>query len=91
MHTEEDSLQAHTHGVTDSGHNHGYDDKYAAYDGQSRYDLATEFKRENFDTSHSRTTNNAISNIEVTDVSGARTSGETRPKNIRVVYIMKVF
>ena len=43
------------------------------------------------DKNHSSTTNTANSNIKVTDVSGARKSGETRPKNIRVVYIMKVF
>ena len=35
--------------------------------------------------------NSGKSNTRVTNVSGARTSGETRPKNIRVVYIMKVF
>jgi hypothetical protein len=48
-------------------------------------------KNDRWDQSHSSTTNSATSNIKVTDVSGARTSGETRPKNIRVVYIMKVF
>ena len=35
--------------------------------------------------------NSAKAYIKVTNVSGARTSEETRPKNIRVVYIMKVF
>ena len=92
--TEEDSLQAHTHGVFDSGHSHGYDDKYSnvndgidGYWGPNGEDKITN----RFDKSHSSTTNSATSNIKVTDVSGARTSGETRPKNIRVVYIMKVF
>ena len=94
LHTEEDSLQAHTHGVSDSGHSHGYDDKYTQYPdhvnghyGPTGGDGANE----RFDKSHPSTSNAATSNVKVTDVSGARTSGETRPKNIRVVYIMKVF
>ena len=94
LHTEEDSLQAHTHGVSDSGHSHGYDDKYPNfYDGIHGYwgSTSADKKSNRFDKSHSSTTNTATSNIKVTDVSGARTSGETRPKNIRVVYIMKVF
>ena len=89
METEEDSLQAHTHDVSDSGHDHGYDDKYA--NGYSKlFDCGTNCGA-NFEASHARTTNSATSNIKVTDVNGARTSDETRPKNIRVVYIMKVF
>ena len=91
---EEDSLQAHTHGVSDSGHTHGYDDKYPCYpcSVEGHYGpTGADTLHERFDASHSSTTNSATSNIKVTDVSGARTSGETRPKNIRVVYIMKVF
>ena len=94
LETEEDSLQAHTHEVSDSGHNHGYDDKYSSYDNGVNGILGPrggDRSGDRFDQSHSSTTNGAYSNIKVTDVSGARTSGETRPKNIRVVYIMKVF
>ena len=90
--TEEDSLQAHTHGVSDSGHSHGYDDKYTS--GNSNGHLGPNGQDETsdrYDQSHSSTTNSATSHIKVTDVSEARTSGETRPKNIRVIYIMKVF
>ena len=94
LNTEEDSLQAHTHGVTDYGHSHGYDDKYPSntegIDGYWGPD-GTDTASDRFDKSHSSTSNTATSNVKVTDVSGARTSGETRPKNIRVVYIMKVF
>ena len=92
LNTEEDSLQAHTHGVSDSGHNHGYDDKYTSILGIDGYwgpDGFDEMRKR--DKSHASTSDSANSNIKVTDVSGARTSGETRPKNIRVVYIMKVF
>ena len=90
LETEEDSLQAHTHDLSDSGHNHGYDDKYADTD---EYIIAkgNNYGYQYSHQSHARTTNSATSNIKVTDVNGARTSDETRPKNIRVVYIMKVF
>ena len=88
LQTEEDSLQAHTHDVSDSGHDHGYDDKYATIT-QYVYGCGTNCGA-NYD-SHASTTNSATSNIKVTDVNGAQTSDETRPKNIRVVYIMKVF
>jgi hypothetical protein len=91
LHEEEDSMQAHTHGVSDSGHSHGYDDKYTDYNDGFKGPGSEDWKSDRYDQSHSRTTNTAYSNIKVTDVSGARTSGETRPKNIRVVYIMKVF
>ena len=91
LQTEEDSLQAHTHDVSDSGHDHGYDDKYidrntgtTDRNGDGYY-----FRYQYY--SHASTTNSATSNIKVTDVNGAQTSDETRPKNIRVVYIMKVF
>ena len=90
LHTEEDSLQAHTHGISDSGHSHGYDDKYADYDGNCCNYGGGSSSRSALDESHASTSSSAKSNIEVADVSGARTSGETRPKNIRVVYIMKV-
>ena len=95
--TQEDSLQQHTHGVSDDGHTHGYDDKYPIYhpnDGHASGKWgpkAANKDNDQFDKSHPSTTKSATSNIEVTNVSGARTSGETRPKNIRVVYIIKVF
>jgi hypothetical protein len=90
LQTEEDSLQAHTHDISDSGHDHGYEDIYAQ-NGTRIFNCGYNCYA-NFNTgSHSSTTNSATSNLKVTDVNGARTSDETRPKNIRVVYIMKVF
>ena len=88
---EEDSLQAHTHDISDSGHHHGYQDKVTQSNndngGNGYYGPHGNDKISDVD----RTTNTGASNIKVTDVNGARTSDETRPKNIRVVYIMKVF
>ena len=128
--TQDDSLQSHTHGVSDSGHTHGvsdsghthgvsdpghshrYTDKYPSWgDGQDNIQGPSYSDKDNDrwddpwyrDTSNVKSNigvnsakanirvNNAKTNIRVTNASGARTSGETRPKNIRVVYIMKVF
>ena len=91
LQTEEDSLQAHTHDVSDSGHDHVYDDKYTTLRQDYRITSGGSYTYDYNADSHASTTNSATSNIKVTDVNGARTSDETRPKNIRVVYIMKVF
>lgn len=90
--TEEDSLQEHTHGVSDPGHRHRYHDKWTNFNGNGHLGPGSvDDEHDDWDRDHARETNLAQSNIRVTNVSGARTSGETRPKNIRVVYIMKVF
>ena len=93
LHTEEDSLQAHTHGVSDSGHSHGYTDIWPDRTIHSS-DFGPCCEDRNawaFDGNHNIATASAISNVAVTSVNGARTGDETRPKNMRVVYIMKVF
>ena len=94
LQTEEDSIQSHTHGVSDPGHSHGYDDKWTepftnvdGYWGPSTGDK----KADRFDTSHYGTTSNSHTSISVTGAQGARIDSETRPKNIKVVYIMRVF
>ena len=72
----------------------GYDDKWPSCGGDPNGHVGLkgwDTKEDRFDHSHASLTNTAYSNVRVTNVSGARTSGETRPKNIRVVYIMKVF
>ena len=93
LHTEEDSLQAHTHGVSDSGHSHGYSDKWpdrTIY--STNYGPCCEDRHSwAFDGNHNLHTASTTSNVAVTSVNGARTGDETRPKNMRVVYIMKVF
>ena len=90
---EQDTLQQHTHGASDPGHTHGYNDKYTGgpeivYASGPRTGWRI---RRDYDANHPSTTNKAYSKIKVTNVKDARTSGETRPKNIHVVYIMKVF
>ena len=92
LQTEEDSLQAHTHGISDAGHSHPYDDKFPLKGGGvSCYDYRYCDNTIKFDEKHGKTSSSAKTNIEVTAVNGACTSDETRPKNMRVIYIMKIF
>ena len=95
LHLEEDSLQGHTHGITDGGHSHPYDDKYPKWGSHpgdaGYYDYSSHESIFTWDFSHARTSSKAKTNIKVAAVSGARTSEETRPKNMRVTYIMKIF
>merc|ERR1719495_925340 len=92
---QDDSIQGHTHSVSDPGHSHGYDDKWPSWAhpainghwGPNGADTQTD----RFDQSHPSTSNKAASGVKVNGVQGARADSETRPKNIRVVYIMRVF
>merc|ERR1719495_2883761 len=90
LQTQEDSIQSHTHSVRDPGHTHGYNDKY--YGQPPAFGPSgTDFGGDRFDANHASTTNSAASGVTVTGVQGARVDSETRPKNLRVVYIMRVF
>ena len=97
LQTQEDSIQSHTHSVTDPGHTHGYNDIYHAgpapnYGGPPAFGPSgTDFSGDRFDADHPSTSNSAVSGVTVTGVQGARVDSETRPKNLRVVYIMRVF
>ena len=95
------SLQAHTHGAYDTGHIHKYTDAYAGC-GNPVENLLDLFKKKHKVVLEYLLPNSphlpseflgpvGKSNIKVTGVSGAITSSETRPKNMFVVYIMKVF
>ena len=94
MQTQGDTLQAHTHGAYDTGHTHKYTDTYAQWGGGRNGHAGPkdkDYKNDEYEYKASRTTYTGKSNIKVTGVSGATTSSETRPKNMFVVYIMKVF
>jgi len=102
LQTQDDSIQSHTHSVTDPGHTHGYIDKWPNFN-DPRHNKGTDDDKDHwgpedgdkqydrFDKSHNSTSNSAASGVTVTGVQGARVDSETRPKNLRVVYIMRVF
>ena len=92
---QEDSLQSHTHGIHDPGHTHRYNDKYFRRNAGNGHDgpaaLSMDKLLDRFDGTHWATSNRNTANVAVTSVVGARTDSETRPKNLAVVFIMKVF
>ena len=96
LNLEEDSLQDHTHAhsINDPGHAHHYDDKYFQDHVNDFPSWAFEdHADERMDQSHDRISAYAKTGItmSVNGVSGgARISSETKPKNMNVVYIIKV-
>ena len=86
---EDDSIQTHTHGINDPGHTHGYDDDYIEDHNGSSFGSQFPSKA----TQRKENTNKGMTGITVSYPAGAgvRVDEETRPKNMRVVYIMKVY
>ena len=88
---QEDSVQDHTHGVHDPGHDHAYVDNGIYHGGQWATASYLSKIGDIFDSTHWTRSNNSATNIVIKNVVGARTDSETRPKNLAVVFIMKVF
>ena len=92
---EEDQLQDHEHHVilTDPGHSHDYTDRYLGYHTTSNcattgctYDYSN-------NAPHSDTSFSGKTNISA-EVTGVRTGNhgtETRPRNMNVIFIIRVF
>lgn len=93
---EGDQMQDHKHKVSDPGHTHSYVDKYPNYGGSDngRYGPKDSDKsKDRWDKSHTSSTSKSKSTgITVQGVSpGFRFGSETRPKNMNVIYIMRVW
>jgi len=94
---EEDQIQEHVHKIADPGHNHGYVDRYTWADGDHHESghwgpgtwADTDYDR--FDQPHDGISDTETTGIKVDGVLGGRTGDETRPKNMNVVFIMKVW
>ena len=88
--SQEDSIQQHTHYVNDPGHSHQYRDIYKDnYNGNSGPN-GIDFEVESFVVDHTRTSYSSKSGVSVASIQGARYDTETRPKNMKVTFIMKV-
>jgi len=93
---EEDQMQNHKHSIHDPKHTHSYDDKYPNYDSNDHGYMGpsgwSDKTNDRFDKSHTRTTVSKATGVTVQGISsGYRHGTETRPKNMNVIYIMKVW
>jgi len=89
---EDDSIQTHAHEVNDPGHTHRYDDSYEFWDKETQgFDWGTSLGHKTH--TQAKTTYERMTGITVNHPTGAgvRVDEETRPKNMRVIYIMRVY
>jgi len=92
---EEDQMQDHEHRVSDPGHSHSYVDKYPQlFTGDNGYDGLADYDRtdDRLDKSHNSESESSPTGLTVDGITSEyRFGSETRPKNMNVVYIMRVW
>jgi len=87
---EDDTVKDHTHGLHDPGHAHSYGDKYSKRRGQAMAGLAGDYNDGVSD--HTRQSSSHSTGISVNGITESGVKGdETRPKNMHVTYIMKIW
>ena len=93
MDFQEDSLQDHSHSLTDNGHSHTYIDRHWRESGINGYPgMANppDTYSDTFNWPYSSTSDLATTGISIDGATGGRIDSETRPKNMHVVFLMKV-
>ena len=91
LNIEEDMILDHEHSVNDPGHTHEYGDNWRDLDDGLNWNAASHYPwQKNKD--HDRTTKSKVTGLTVKGVSNnpSRTGNETRPRNMHVIYIMRV-
>merc|ERR1719239_160947 len=92
---EEDQMQDHKHNVTDPGHSHSYIDKYPSYGGNEDGHYgppSSDTENDRYDKAHTSMSYSGYTGMTVDGVSSSYRFGtETRPKNMNVIYIMRVW
>ena len=96
---EEDMMQNHEHSVHDSGHNHDFTEYSHFLNGEVYTDddnwwywMGEGVGSHSYNGYSPETTYSSYSSVSVKGVSGDYRSGaETRPRNMNVVFIMRVF
>ena len=87
---EEDQMQDHKHGISDPGHTHPYKDYHVKLDGDLDKSGNGVYYHNLQD--YDRTTSSHTTGVTVTGVSSSYRHGdETRPKNMNVIYIIRVY
>ena len=89
---EEDMLEDHQHFVTDPGHTHGFVDEYVEIGTSGAVYKGDTYDEYNGPTSHTKTTKRSFTGINVDFVKDSFRKGEeTRPRNMHVTFIMRIF
>ena len=92
LNMQEDSLQDHAHNLNDPGHTHAYIDKWTdgPYNGHIGNGIIGDVFFDSNNSPHNERSSLSKSGVTVTNVKDGRTDTETRPKNMKVTFIMKV-
>ena len=97
---EEAQMESHDHSVsasatvTDPGHTHSYHYESGVGwvgDNADDRDMIVSMNTINTDTLSSKTGISVSVDVDVGGINGASTGSETRPKNMNVIYIMRVW
>jgi len=95
---EDDQFQLHyhkhSHSITDTGHQHTYYDRYAADTNAGKNYWGWTQGSDNVKYPHTDLTYRSTTGIKIQSASGepsGKSGSETRPKNMRVLYIMRVW
>ena len=90
---EEDQMQDHKHQVSDPGHSHNYVDKWTGVGEDGNWGSGSEWDHivDRWDQPHGSATASKHTGLTVQGVSSGRHGSETRPKNMNVIYIMRVW
>ena len=89
------NFQDHIHEFSDPGHTHGYVDIWTDVSVPEDHEYGPDGKdhaHESFSIRHDEATENVKAGISVSGVSSTYRKGEeTRPKNMNVIFIMRVY
>ena len=90
---EEDQMQDHKHQVSDPGHTHNYVDKWTGVGEDNHWGSGSEWDHitDRWDQPHGSATVSKHTGLTVQGVSTGKHGSETRPKNMHVIYIMRVW
>ena len=94
LEVQDDALQDHSHDLYDPGHTHSYNDQRRKHLPKYSYSYYYNMGRADWPSVQNYVSNEKTgreyTRITIKNVKTARTSTETRPKNMKVTFIMKV-